>query len=161
TTAATPSPSAPCWVDVDPYPFGGAGAAVDPTKCGNPGSPTCLTVTSLAFRAWNRGLAATTGSAAFGLWLYNGTRWFPDPTFTGQSTCKGNPVLWAGKLDYWWIGPGQQNWPSLCRFAGVDFLWQPLKLPAATLARVADPDHPKQLKPGGITTGTCVSWDSC
>src|SRR5215471_15531721 len=64
TQQQSPSTSSPCWTEVEPYPFGTDGNPVDLT------SPSCrpidgavrpacyLTVTSLAFRAWNRGLAA-------------------------------------------------------------------------------------------------------
>src|SRR5262249_4027609 len=68
-TLAQPVPAAaaagtPCWAEIAPYPFGATGEAVDP------GSPACssapfgvrgecyLTVSSFAFRAPNRGLAA-------------------------------------------------------------------------------------------------------
>jgi hypothetical protein len=158
-----PSAGRPCWVAVDPYPFGASGSAV-PGGCGTSFS-TCLQVTSLAFRAWNRGLAATNvnvGTTPFRLWLYNGTRWYPDPTYPGPGTCPGGVVLWAGKLDYWLIGQGSSSspWAGLCRFDGADFVWEPLKLPAATLARV--PTQPNgQLRAGGITSGTCFSWDNC
>jgi hypothetical protein len=156
---SAPAPGRPCWVDVTPYPFGSDGNA---TTAGG-SCATCLQVTSLAFRAWNRGLAAvapTSGTTPFVVWLWNGTRWFPDPTFPGPSTCAGNTVLWAGKLDYWLIGTGA-SWAGLCRFDGVDFLWQPLKLPAATLARVPLQSDGKTRKTGGITSGTCFSWDDC
>src|SRR5215472_2148826 len=90
-----PSPGAPCWIAVDPYPFGADGNPVDPTNptCSGSGQSCYLVVTSLAFRSWNRGLAATTTGDSvnpnssdprknpFGVWLFNGTRWYPDPTF--------------------------------------------------------------------------------
>jgi Big-like domain-containing protein len=182
STSAAPGP---CWTDVTPYPFGADGNPVDPTSglcapttAGDP--PNCyLTVTSMAFRAWNRGLAATSlavsgtssGTNAFGVWLFNGTRWFPDPAFPGSSVCKGTVVLWAGKLDYWLIGPGQTGsyWPSLCRFDGANFAWEPIAVPAATIDRgplqeFTDPTTGVQtLKPsnGAITSGACYSWDDC
>ena len=67
---AGPSPGSPCWVDVNPYPFGSEGIPVETSaqpaqtcsqafKGEPPGSQCALTVTSMAFRAWNRGLAAT------------------------------------------------------------------------------------------------------
>src|ERR1700744_4641473 len=82
----SPSAGNPCWVDVTPYPFGSDVNSVDPTSpsCLGPtggafgpagfgpgwqgdfnslsdtgqGPPCYLQVTSMAFRAWNRGLAA-------------------------------------------------------------------------------------------------------
>jgi hypothetical protein len=127
----------------------------------------------MAFRAWNRGLAATSttpagGTNPFGVWIFNGTRWFPDPTFPGGGVCKGTRILWAGKLDYWLVG-GPPNWPSLCRFDGVNFLWEPLPVPAATLARITPaapvnpaPGTPKPLpNPGNISSGACYSYDDC
>jgi hypothetical protein len=155
---ATPTPGNPCWVEVSPYPFGADGTPVA-GGC-SAGSGGCLSVTSLAFRAWNRGLAITGGNSPYRVWLYNGTRWFPDPTFPGTSSCPGSKILWAGKLDYWVIeGNSAAHWSALCRFDGVNFLWQPLKVPAATLARV--PLTGGAIKQGGITTGTCFSWDNC
>jgi hypothetical protein len=158
-----PSAGKPCWVNVDPYPFGASGTPVA-GGCGDVFT-NCLQVTSLAFRAWNRGLAATNadlGSTPFRLWLYNGARWYPDPTYPGPGPCPGSDVLWAGKLDYWLIGQGSSSspWAGLCRFDGANLAWQPLKLPAATLARVPTQAN-GQPKPGGITSGTCFSWDNC
>ena len=169
---ATPVSGTPCWVDVSPYPFGSDGDPVDTStaRCGLQQGECYLAATSFAFRSWNRGLAATAppagvGKTPFGVWLWNGARWYPDPTFPGSSVCQGNTVLWAGKLDYWLIGPGPQNWPSLCRFDGVNFFWQPLALPKATIARVTPPPTPANPtpspNPGGITSGSCLSWDNC
>jgi hypothetical protein len=117
----------------------------------------------MAFRAWNRGLAATpgTGKNAFGVWLYNGTRWYPDPTFPGTSVCQGNTVLWAGKLDYWLIGTGQNGWAPLCRFDGSNFLWEPLPMPLGTVQRLGDPVTKQLPIHGGITSGSCLAWDNC
>jgi len=181
-TPAAPTAGHPCWTDVTPYPFGADGNPVDPSTgiCGPlifpPGpsyqgdystSFSCyLQVTSMAFRAWNRGIAATVPLAnasapnAFGVWLYNGTRWFPDPTFPGNAICKGTKVLWAGKLDYWLIG-GPNTWPSLCRFDGVSFTWQPLAVPQVTLGHV--PIDPGTGGPsnGSIKAGACLAWDDC
>src|SRR5450432_2337576 len=68
TTTTTISPGSPptpgdsCWTDVQPYPFGSGGGPVQPSSnpicvgLRNPGETCYLTVTSLAFRAWNRGL---------------------------------------------------------------------------------------------------------
>lgn len=165
-----------------PYPFGADGNPVDPASgsCGpllrppGPGylgdystNPSCyLQVTSMAFRAWNRGLAAavplpaSSSANAFGVWLWNGARWFPDPTFPGNAICKGTKVLWAGKLDYWLIG-GPNTWPSLCRFDGVSFTWQPIAVPPATLGHV--PVDPASSAPAGgaIKAGACTAWDDC
>jgi hypothetical protein len=159
-----PSPGAPCWVAADPYPFGTDGNPVDPTTtlCQHTPQACYLTVTSMAFRAWNRGLAATSAPAKtpFGVWLYNGNRWYPDPTFPGTGVCQGNTVIWAGKLDYWLIGTGQNGWAPLCRFDGSNFLWEPLPMPLGTVLRLGDlvghlPLH------GGITSGSCLAWDNC
>jgi hypothetical protein len=125
----------------------------------------------MAFRAWNRGLAATeipqnspgetfpgNSTNAFGVWLYNGTSWFPDPTFPGASECPGNTVLWAGKLDYWLIPSQSDQSLTLCRFDGENLVWEPLTLPAASLAHLSL----AQGKPAGtITGGTCFAWDNC
>jgi hypothetical protein len=180
---ATPTPGNPCWTDATPYPFGADGNPVDPRSgaCGPsvfpPGpsyqgdynnDPSCyLQVTSLAFRASNRGLAAAGAVSAnastpnaFGVWLYNGTRWFPDPTFPGSSVCKGTRVLWAGKLDYWLVG-GPNTWPGLCRFDGVSFTWQPLAVPQATLAHVPVDAVTGSPVNGAIKSGACLAWDDC
>jgi hypothetical protein len=158
-----------CWSEIDPYPFGSDGGPVDPAsaRCAPTAAgdvlPCYLTVTSMAFRAPDRGLAATDGGAgnAFGVWRFNGTRWFPDPTFPGQRTCQGDTVLWAGKLDVWLVGPGPAlSWPSLCRFDGASFTWVPLPVPAEALAPLTPPGSTRP-SPGGITTGACFSWDDC
>jgi hypothetical protein len=162
-----PSPGHPCWVAVDPYPFGNDGNPVDPTGSSCPAQACYLDVTSMAFRSWNRGLAATTpdrGDASknpFGVWLFNGTRWYPDPTFPGASVCKGNTVLWAGKLDYWLIGTGPQGWAPLCRFDGSNFLWEPLPMPPETVLRLENPVTLQMPGNGGITSGSCLTWDNC
>lgn len=118
----------------------------------------------MAFRAWNRGLAAVIGGSG-GVYLFNGTDWFPDPSFPGTSTCPGSTVLWAGKLDYWLIGSSQGTLGSgaspsrtLCRFDGVSLVWEPLPLPAATVARLPSAGGVPQ---GGITAGACFAWDNC
>lgn len=158
-----------------PYPFGFDGNPVDPAsgECGNVALPgpgyrgdytggnVCYqAVTSMAFRAWNRGLASTEGAGSpYALWLYNGTRWYPDPTFPGTSACPGHKVLWAGKLDYWLVGGSQ----TLCRFDGSTFQWEELTVPPATI------DHwvAEGLVTGGgavngaITTGACYAWNDC
>jgi hypothetical protein len=190
---------------VTPYPFGSDGNPVDPNSdfCrgglageqygpawngefassggANRGNPPCyLQATSFAFRAWNRGLAATgqpannndpSGSVAFGVWLYNGSNWFPDPTFPGSAACPGSTVLWAGKLDYWLIGSSPQPPNStvtlgtgpqrtLCRFDGTNLVWEPLPLPAATVARLPI-DLVTGTPVGGITSGACFAWNNC
>lgn len=166
--APSPAPADPaCWVEVTPYPFGSDGNPVDlkDPRCapvlGEARSACYLAVTSLAFRAWNRGIAATAGGSGnpFGAWLFNGVRWYPDPTFPGTRACPGSHVLWAGKLDYWLIGAGAQNWPVLCRFDGSGFVWQPLPVPAATRDRARDASG--NVRPGGITTGACAAWNDC
>jgi hypothetical protein len=174
----TPPPGDSCWVDVQPYPFGSAGgpteASSNPICFGlrNPGESCYLTVTSMAFRAWNRGLAATTelgggSNQPYGVWLFNGSRWYPDPTFPGSKACKGNTVVWAGKLDYWLVGPGEDNWPSLCRFDGANFEWEPLEVPRATKEHVAsgvefaNGQEILKLKPGGVTSAACFAWNDC
>lgn len=136
------TPEDPCWVEVSPYPFGVEGTPVDD------GAPDTdrLTVGSLAFRAWNRGLALMSEpTTPFGVWLFNGTRWYPDPTFPGKQTCRGTRVTWAGKRDYWVFGGA-----SLCRFDGFNYEWQPLQLPAETVARDIL-----------LTEGACRAWNDC
>jgi hypothetical protein len=176
----TASPGSPCWTEVDPYPFGIEGGPVDmsdpqcaPVSPPGPGwvgdQVSCyLTVTSLAFRAWNRGLAAVTTSGsnpnattAFGVWIYNGARWFPDATFPGQTACKGTTVLWAGKRDYWLVGARNNDWPALCRFDGLNFEWTPIAVPPEALARVPLDSTTGKPQPGAIRTGACFSWDNC
>lgn len=170
----TATAGAPCWTDVTPYPFGADGNPVDPGsgECGTlhapgPGfsgdftEPCYLVVTSMAFRAWNRGLAATQSSngsgSPYGVWLYNGTRWYPDPAFPGSAACPGSQVLWAGKLDYWLIGSSAAPEQTLCHFDGVGFQWEELTAPAATLARWASDPQVTE----GITAGACYAWDNC
>jgi hypothetical protein len=177
---ASPSPGSPCWVEVDPYPFGSEGIPVETPgpvettaqqcsvvlKEGPPGSQCALTVTSMAFRAWNRGLAATdTGEAGteaknpYGVWLFNGVSWLPSPGFPGYNACPGHTVVWAGKLDYWLIGgPTDLGWSRLCRFDGATLEWEALELPEATLARVV---VEKNRRVGGITSASCLAWNDC
>ncbi|MGO9899311.1 MAG: hypothetical protein ACLP0J_06395 [Solirubrobacteraceae bacterium] len=180
--APAPSPGNPCWTQVDPYPFGEDGEPNPPeADCESQYGPTWQgdnaasgpcnqeVVTSMAFRAWNRGLAATTpvgqvgSSNAFGVWLFNGSTWFPDPSFPGSGSCPGNTILWAGKLDYWLIGGSSSSsaaLQTLCRFDGVNLEWDVLSLPAATLARL--PVDPFTLNPiGGVTAGACFAWNNC
>ena len=50
--------------------------------------------------------------------------------------------MWAGKLDYWLVGPGPEDgnggkWANLCRFEGeVNLEWEPFALPSATKEHV-------------------------
>lgn len=173
------------------YPFGVDGNAVDPTSqvctAGTPGTVgienrgagwtgdgQCYQeVTSLAFRSWNRGLAATaiaggnSTTNAYGVWLYNGTDWFPDPTFPGSGSCPGSTILWAGKLDYWLIGSpdsspltgGAGPVTTICHFDGANLYWQVLTLPTATQADL--PLTQFGTRVGGITSGTCSAWNNC
>ncbi len=165
-TPSAPSPGNPCWTDV-PYPFGVNGTAGAPNSSCN-GTPCDLQVTSMAFRSWNRGLASaelwsdgTISPATYAVWEYNGTRWFPNPTFPGGSVCKGDVILWAGKLDYWLVGDatGTSSWPALCRFDGVNDEWEALPVPAATRAEV--PVVPGSIMDDHITTGACLAWNDC
>jgi hypothetical protein len=181
TTEGFPSasPSEPCWEAIHPYPFGFEG---EPCAAGAP--ETCYqTVTSMAFRSWNFGLAATTPSALrpgsndqessnpYGVWIFNGTRWYPDPTFPGSQICPGHTIVWAGKLDYWLIGQPPSNlysgkrWLPPCRFNGVDLTWESFEVPKATLEHVLEP-HAKEVtaadaKVGGLTSGACFAWNNC
>jgi hypothetical protein len=173
------SPSEPCWEAIRPYPFG-----IEGEPCAAGAAETCYqTVTSMAFRSWNFGLAATTPSVQrpgtndqpfpnpYGVWIFNGTRWYPDPTFPGSQTCPGRTIVWAGKLDYWLIGepsgrPFSGNgWGALCRFNGVDLTWEPFVVPEATLRHVlkagAKDVIPSEAKPGGLTSGACFAWNNC
>ena len=193
--AGSPAPGQPCWTDVNPYPFGIDGLPVDPTQppctplAGSANVACYQTVTSMAFRSPNYGLAATaptvvaaTGNNPYGVWIYNGTRWFPDPTFPGSATCPGSTIVWAGKLDYWLIGPGIsatinlppgswiRNAPSLCRYDGSNFEWEPLSIPQATIQRadtawpLLDPKYPVDGTPlpdVTMTSASCFSWDDC
>lgn len=172
-TEGPPAAGTPCWTEVTPYPFGSEGEPVlnpDSPLCdraASPARPCHLTVRSFAFRAWNRGLAATqssTSATPFGVWIFNGNRWFPDPTFPGSGTCGGDTILWAGKLDYWLIQGTNPalTWASLCRFDGDSQSWQPLGVPSVTRARTTYLLNGVPTRaPGGITSGTCTSWDSC
>jgi hypothetical protein len=174
---AQPSPEDPCWAEVSPYPFGSEGVPVTGPSLtchefftqAAPPAPCRLTVASLAFRAWNRGLAATlpiTNGAAetsknpYGVWTFNGISWLPSPGFPGSSHCPGHTVLWAGKKDYWLIGDGPP-WSGLCRFDGATLEWEELPLPAATLARVPLNPNSGQRESGGITAGACLAWNNC
>ena len=188
---ATPAPGDPCWAEVQPYPFGFDGLPVDLSpgaRCAPkqpfgpnysdylPLSDCFLEVDSFAFRAWNRGLAVTSlpfdtagnrGAPAFPVWKFNGTRWFPDPTFPGAATCGGDTILWAGKLDYWLIGDRKlgtpaPTWPRVCRFDGANNVWQPLDVPVeATRFTPPASAGSSSLKPGAIQAGACFAWNDC
>jgi hypothetical protein len=166
-----PSAGGSCWEDVQPYPFGSVGGPLESSSVPNcndaTGEVSCpLTVTSMAFRAWNRGLAATTeqganaAATAYGVWIFNGNHWYPAPTFPGAKKCSGNTIVWAGKLDYWLVGPGPEDgnggkWADLCRFEGeVDLEWEQFALPKATQEHVAG-------RTGGITSAACYAWNDC
>ncbi len=174
---ASPSPGSPCWVEIKPYPFGSEGVPVETEtpsppcaivlKGEAPGSQCALTVTSMGFRAWNRGLAATdTGEGPtvdkrnpYGVWLFNGSSWTPSPGFPGYNVCPGHTVVWAGKLDYWLIGgPSDLSWSRLCRFDGATLEWESFELPETTLTRVV---VGKNRRPGGITSASCLAWNDC
>ena len=179
TQPATATPGHACWTDVEPYPFGDDGGPVDTsvTRCkphppADDSSASCyLRVTSMAFRAYNRGLAATkskSGATAYGVWLFNGKRWYPDPTFPGSATCPGDTVIWAGKLDYWLVGPSWENaaaggtWPRICRYDGSTFTWQPLDVPSATKNHFRKTlSNSLTSAAGALRTGTCFAWDNC
>jgi hypothetical protein len=174
---ASPSSGSPCWVDVNPYPFGSEGTPVEtpaqPCSLVFSGvapldSQCALTVTSIAFRAWNRGLAATTTSEApadnpYGVWLFNGVTWLPSPGFPGYNVCPGHTIVWAGKLDYWLIGgPTDLSWSRLCRFDGATLEWESLELPAATKQHVTVvAGKEERRRPGGITSAACLAWNDC
>lgn len=185
---ASQSPGSPCWVEVNPYPFGSEGRPVQtpsdlpPSQlCGRvltgqapPGLQCALTVTSIAFRAWNRGLAATYTSEdeqknPYGVWFFNGVSWVPSPGFPGPNVCPGHTIVWAGKLDYWLVGgplvgqgPADTKWSRLCRFDGATLEWESLELPEATKRYVTEIIHGKEkLKPGGITSAACLAWNDC
>jgi hypothetical protein len=172
------APGGSCWEEVKPYPFGSEGEPIEGPYVGCGGAnpqekQNCsLTVTSMAFRAWNRGLAATSEgrgrTTAYGVWIFNGSSWRPDSTFPGSNRCKGNTIVYAGKLDYWLVGPGEENnWPNLCRFDDSTLAWEPLPIPEATKEHVTERvevvsgEVVRQLKPGGITSAACFAWDNC
>ncbi len=165
------APGGSCWVEAQPYPFGAQGEEVSgdcPLSLSGPFS-CYLTPTSLAFRAWNRGLAATIeaplgpnkGNDPFGVWVYNGDHWYPSPGFPGGTVCPGRTVLWAGKLDYWLVDPpGNRRWENLCRFDGEHNVWESLPIPATTLAPIAE-GAPGEAKFGTITSAACLAWNNC
>ncbi len=179
-TPSMPSPGVPCWTtDVTRYPFGVSGTSIDLSSGSCASSPfSCaLVVNSMAFRSWNRGLAAVSGqdqngnqqTTPYGVWVYNGQNWFPNPAFPGGSVCNGDTILWAGKLDYWLVGENQslsvdnlgggENWPPLCRFDGANYEWERLPIPKATLAEVDSTNGVP--RPGGINAGACFAWNDC
>jgi len=158
------APQSGCWEDVQPYPFSSGGGPVEPSShvsCGIVGETCYLTVVSMAFRAWNRGLALTDevgGEDPYPVWRFNGTRWFPESTFPGTKTCPGEKIVWAGKLDFWVVGGAK-----LCRFDGATLEWDTLGIPAATMERLrGDPGAEEDLSKGKIiTSAACLSWNDC
>lgn len=180
-----------CWIEYgqpgepkpgEPYPFGTEGEAVQTSKC--PAGvrhaerqviEKCyLMVTSMAFRAWNRGLAATgypigeVQGNPYGVWIFNGTDWYPAPGFPGSTACPGHTIVWAGKLDYWLVGdtPSSEKWGNICRFDGEHLEWEPLEIPAATLAHatrhvIVEGGEKEVLQRGAITSAACFAWNNC
>jgi len=156
-----------CWVE-QPYPFGigSNGEPVEPPAT----AQSYLSVTSMAFRAWNRGLAAVTqagneGEDPYGVWVFNGVRWYPSPGFPGKKLCGGHTIVWAGQKDYWLIG-GEPNregkWADLCRFDGVSLEWEYLPIPEATMQHVAQVyDGTESFKSGTIDSAACMAWNNC
>jgi hypothetical protein len=180
---STPAPDSPCWEEV-PYPFVSEGregnvvshpSNLDCPETEKKGEPCDLTVTSLAFRSWNRGLAATRELGAArertDIWTYNGEGWRRDPTFASQrENCLGQKILWAGKLDYWLVGGssslgsnGRVKWSNPCRFDGQTLEWGPVPVPSAALehASQTNSEGKQELRRGGITSGACFAWNNC
>ena len=162
------APGGQCWAEVPRYPFGSEGTPVNTSspEC-EPGSPEqvrCyLTVTSMAFRAWNRGLAATepdfhgVSETAFGVWIFNGSIWYPAPGFPGSARCPGHTVLWAGKKDFWLIGG-----TKLCRFDGLVNEWEQFEVPSASSKRLAALAVPPAPAPTTrVTSGACFAYNNC
>ena len=149
-----------CWVE-QAYPFGSEGGPVKPNNsvaCGTAegdGDPCYLKVESMAFRAWNRGLAVTAFSeggekeAPFSVWRFNGTAWAPAPQdgFPGTNKC-GAKIVWAGE-DYWVFGDA-----TLCRFDAPALEWQAYSLPAATAERIGTVTTK-------LTSAACFAWNNC
>lgn len=163
--AGESAPPGGCWEDVQPYPFSSGGESVEPgttqLSCGIPGETCYLTVVSMAFRAWNRGLALTEeagGEDPYPVWRFNGTRWYPEAAFPGSKTCPGERIVWAGKLDFWVVGG-----TKLCRFDGATLEWEPLAIPAATTERLAKVTAAEDDVLHGriITSAACLSWNDC
>jgi hypothetical protein len=167
--AGESAPQSGCWEDVQPYPFGSGGEHVGPSS--SVGCPavttsgeTCyLDVISMAFRAWNRGLALTAVASGsedpYGVWRFNGTSWYPETTFPGTKACPGQEIVWASKLDFWVVGA-----KKLCRFDGYTLEWEQLPLPAATEERLTEalPTRPgERAKRGEITSASCFAWNNC
>jgi hypothetical protein len=170
------------WIDVTPYPFGFDGNPVGSNpQCEDVQSSTTncyLSVESMAFRAWNRGVAVVYAKDSlnhptpYGVWRYNGVRWYPDPTFPGQVSssgspgeCPGNTILWAGKLDLWLVGSvGTLSWTTpLCRFDGVTDEWEQISVPASAVAEALQNNTAatNPILPNGITSGACFAWNDC
>jgi len=152
-----------CWTE-QTYPF----VAEPPRE--SAGFTDDLTVTSMAFRSWNRGLAATAETGIFsggknplGVWFFNGAEWSPSPGFPGSSRCPGHTIVWAGKRDYWLVGGslGGRKWENLCRFDGELLQWDEIPIPSATRTRLEDPPGSAVLKPGNLTSAACFAWNNC
>src|SRR5262249_50764526 len=58
--------------------------------------------------------------------------------------------------DYWLVG---NSWTRVCRFDGTAFAWQPLTVPAPTVARVTRADGVRL--GGAIASGACLAWNDC
>jgi hypothetical protein len=162
-------PQGGCWEDVQPYPFSSGGGPAGPStqvSCdGLTGSETCyLKVVSMAFTAWNRGLALTTVEPGavdpYPVWRFNGTQWYPESSFLGSKACPGQEIVWAGLEDFWVVGTSK-----LCRFDGQILEWEPLEIPPATKERLQGDEElaVKNSRESGriITSAACLSWSDC
>jgi hypothetical protein len=177
-----PGTAASCWVE-EPYPFvqegdndeGGAPTTQPTGLCGENVLPPCyLTVTSMTFKAWNRGRAVTTNNQGQSMvWTYNGTQWGPEPAFSLQrNKCLGTTIIAASKGDYWLINANSsdgQPWQPLCRFDREENEWGPIEIPKSVAQQLTYIIHPGEGPPneaiatrgGGITSGTCFAWNNC
>ena len=165
------------------YPFGFDGNPVQPSSAGVPGVGAgatgrddpivCyLSVDSMAFRAWNRGIAVTSpppNSEA----VHDPLRRLavqrhqvvPRPDVPGAVGMQGTDRSVGGQarlLGGWPDRAGRRrSWPALCRFDGVNFEWEPLAVPKAALAHVpVDPTTGNPVS-GAIQAGACFAWNDC